>query len=245
MIPQTGTLFLNDLHRRAYVDGRVQLVETTLIAALAGGLSQVRMDEFGIISLSSASGGMLAAGVAAIVWLGLGLLLQRLVRERSRAYIGNLLTETGLLYLVLEHDPHEALRPLSRRDTWTRLKLNPTAALNFRGRMLAFLRTYPACASALGFYPYPQVLRWAGRLLDYLMILLAGIFLWQVFANVLDALAYGLVLSPGVKVIAWAVLVLILVRSSVGVARRAGLWLSLTDVLQGDVDRGQALLVRG
>lgn len=245
MIPQTGTLFLNGLYRRAFIDERVQLVETTVIAALAGGLSRVRIDEFGVIILSSISSGLFAAALAALIWLGLGLLLQRLVRERSRAYIANLLTDTGLLYLVLEHDPHEALRPLSRRETWTRLKLSPTAGLNFRGRMLAFLRTYPACANALGFHPYPLTLRWAGRVLDYLMILVAGVFAWLIFANVLDALAYGLVLAPAVQLAAWAVLALILIRSTLGVARRTGLWLSLTDVLQGEVDRGQAVLTRG
>jgi hypothetical protein len=244
VIPQSGTLFLNDLYRRAYADGRVQLVETTLIAALAGGLSRVRVDDFGVLMLASIGSGMTAAALAALVWLGLAIMLQRLVREKSRAYIANLLTDTGLLYLVLEHDPHEALRPLSRRETWTRLKLNPSAGLNFRGRMLAFLRTYPACANALGFHPYPLALRWAGRLLDYLMLLLAGVFAWLVFANVLDALAYGLALSPAVRLASWAVLALILIRSTLGVARRTGLWLSLTDVLQGDVDRGRAVLAR-
>jgi len=245
VIPQTGTVFLNDLYRRARFDGRMQLGETTVIAALAGGLSRVRLDEYGVLSLASLSSGLFAAAVAVLIWLALGGLLQHWGREKCRAYVANLLTETGLLYLVLEHDPHEALRPLSRRENWMRLKLNPAAGIDFRGRMLAFLRTYPACAQALGFHPFPLVLRWIGRTLDYLMIAMVGVFAWLVYANVLNALAYGLVISPGVQLAAWAVLALLLARSTVGMARRCGLWLSLTDILQGDVDRGKAMLARG
>jgi len=245
VIPQTGTVFLNDLFRRARFDGRMQLVETTVIAALAGLLSRVRLDDFGVLSLASVNSGLFAAAAAALVWLVLGGLLQRWVREKCRAYAAGLLTDTGLLYLVLEHDPHEALRPLTQRESWTRLKLNPAAGLNFRGRMLVFLRTYPACVHALGFHPYPALLRWLSRGVDYVMILLVGVFAWLVYANVLDALAYGLAISPAVQVAAWAVLALLLIRSTLGMARRCGLWLSLTDVLQGDIDRGRAMLVRG
>jgi hypothetical protein len=245
VIPQTGTVFLNDLHRRAYLDGRVQLVETAVIAALAGGLSRVRLDEFGVLSLASVRSGLFAAAAAALVWLLLGALLQRWIRDMCRGYVARLLTEAGLMYLVLEHDPHEALRPLARRENWARLKLNPAAGLDFRGRILAFLRTYPACAQALGFHPYPLALRWISRALDYLMIVVAGVFAWLVYANVLNALAYGLVISRGVQLAAWAVLALLLARSTVGMARRTGLWLALTDVLQGEVDRGRARLVRG
>ena len=245
MIPQTGTVFLNDLYRRAFADGRMHLVETTVIAAIAGGLSRVRLDEWGVLKLGSVNEGLLAALITAALWLAAGLFLQRVARERYRAYIANLLTSAGLMYLVLEHDPHEALRPLTRQETWVRLKLNPAVGLNFRGRMLTFLRTYPTCVHALGFHPYPAILRWAGRALDYLLLALAGVFAWLVYANILNALAYGLVLSPAVRVIAWAMLLLILVRATLNTARRVGLWLAVTDVLQGDIDRGRAVLARG
>jgi hypothetical protein len=71
------------------------------------------------------------------------------------------------------------------------------------------------------------------------------VFCWLVYTNVLDAIAYGLILSPAVRVAAWAMLLLILVRASLNVARRIGLWLAVTDVLQGDIDRGYAVLARG
>lgn len=245
MIPQTGTVFLNDLYRRAFSDGRMHLVETTVIAAIAGGLGRVRVDEWGVVKLGSVSEGLLTALLTAALWLAVGLLLQRLAREFCRAYIANLLISSGLLYLLLEHDPHEALKPLTRRETWTRLKLSPNVGLNFRGRMLAFLRTYPTCVNALGFHPYPAAFRWISRGLDYLLLALAGVFAWQVYANILNAMAYGLVLSPAVRIIAWIVLLLVLVRATLNVARRSGLWLALTDVLQGDVDRGRAVLARG
>jgi len=61
VIPLTGTVFLNDLYRRAYADGRMHLVETTVIAALAGGLSRVRLDEWGVLKLGSVNEGLLAA----------------------------------------------------------------------------------------------------------------------------------------------------------------------------------------
>ena len=245
MIPQTGTVFLNDLHRRALANERLHLVETTAIAALAGGLSRVKIDEWGVISFGTVQGGLTAALAAAAVWLVLALVLQRLAREGYRTYIGSLLTDTGLLYLALEHDPHETLKPLTRRETLARLHLNPAAGLSFRGRMLALLRTYAACAGALGFHAYPALWRWLSRSVDYALIVAAGLLAWLTYGNMLGALARELAISPLVKVAAFSVLLLILVRATGGVARRSGLHLALTDVLQGDVERGQAILTRG
>lgn len=240
---QTGTLFLIDLRRRARADNRLHIVETAAVAALAGGLSNISITEWGQISFGDTQAGLLTALIAAAVWVAIGGLLYKLLEDSFRRYILSLLLETGLLYLVLEHDPHTALAPLRRREILTKLKLNPQAELSFRGRMLVFLRTYAGCAGVLGFHAYPSHLRWLSRVGDYLLFLLGALFIWLVYTNILNALHLQTGISAGLKLTTWALLLLILTRATLGVARKTGLWLALVEALLGDShDTGRAIL---
>ncbi len=244
MILLSGSAFLQDLHRRALGDGRLHLVETAAIAAIAGGFSGLKIDEWGSLTIGSWRGGLLSAAIAAALWLALGALLYRVSQAAYRSYIATLLVDTGLLYLVLEHDSHEALRPLKRRELWTQLKLSAGSELSFRGRVLCFLRTYSACAGALGFHPYPALWRNIGRWLDYALLLAVPAFSFVVYVAVMDALAYNTVDAPLLKPLGGFVLLLTLIRATRGMARRSGLWLALVDVLLGEVDLGRPLLAR-
>jgi hypothetical protein len=243
---QTGSLFLQDLHRRAHADGRLMLIETTAIAACAGALSGVRTttNDWGLITLEFTPAMLWGALLGAGLWLIAGALLYHYARREHRAYIATLLVETGLLYLVLEHDPHETLPLLRRREQWTMLKPGAQANLSFRQRMLAFLRTYPACATTTGFHPYAAFWRWTERILLLGAVCAAAacaLFLWE---GVTVTLAGGPVFPLKLKLSCWLVLILILVRTALAQARRGGLWLALTSVLIGEVDSGRPVLTR-
>ena len=242
---QSGTVFLAELRRRARADRRLHLVETCAVAALAGGLANIRIDDWGTLSFGGLKSGLLMAVLAAAIWGVAGSLLYQWLQTMYSRYITSLLLETGLLYLVLEHDPHDALAPLRYREILSRLKLNPQAGLSFRGRMLVFLRTYSACAGALGFHAFPAHLRLLGRICDYLLFLLVAIFAWQVYTNVLSVLATRAVISLSLKTTAAILLVVILGRATLGMARRTGLWHALVDALLGPDDGGgRAVMAR-
>jgi len=240
----SGSAFLQDLHRRALGDGRLHLIETAAVAALAGGFSGLKIDVWGMLTFGSWGSGLLSAAIATALWIVLGALLYRVSQAAYRRYIATLLVDTGLLYLVLEHDSHEALKPLKRRELWTQLKLSTGSELSFRGRVLCFLRTYAPCADALGFHPYPALWRNIGRWLDYALLLGGAAFGFVVYVAVINALAYYTVGTPLLKPLGGFVLLLPLCRATLGMARRSGLWLALVDVLIGEVDLGRPLLAR-
>jgi len=241
---QTGSQFLYDLNRRAFADGRLHLVETTAIAALAGGLSGIKLDEWGTLTVGSPAEGVTWAVVAAASWIMVGSILYYFARQGQRAYIGSVLVQTGLLYLVLEHDPHDALKPLRQRETWLRLRSKPGADLSFRQRMLAFLRVYPKCASILGFEAYPQLWRNFEWSLGAVLVGFIVFYLFLVGQGVLQALSHELEFPLHLKAACWLVLALLLLRAMLALARKTGLWLALVDVLIGEVDRRQATLAR-
>ena len=244
-VVQSGTVFLILLRRRIGADYRLHLLETALVAALAGALSMLRIERSGAIIITNPIHGLTTAVIAAVAWLVIGALLYRTFIRLIREYITALLVETGLLYLVLEHDPHDALAPLRRREHLARLNLNAQSALSFRGRMLLFLRTYTGCAGALGFHAYPEFIRRLGRILDYGLLLCAGLFAILVWRSVQDALAYQAIALVPLKLSAWVVLLLVLSRSVLSLARKFGLWQALTDLLIDEEAGGRALLAGG
>ncbi|MBN2081667.1 hypothetical protein JW859_05595 [bacterium] len=246
MTAQTGTLFLTDLDRRARGDARIHLVSTVFLAGLAGLIGNLRLDEWGFFSFGDSAGALWSALGTAALWLGLALAISHFAGTAYRDYIAGVMTDTGLLYLVLEHDPHEVLKPLTQRETWATLRLKPGQdGLSFRGRMLLMLKTYPACVASLGFHPYPQLLRWTARIMDYVLIALTATFACVIYRSVSDALAAIPPALPLLKVLAWSLLALILVRATLGITRRTALWLALVDVFVGDIDRGKAILAGG
>lgn len=246
MSAQTGTLFLTGLHRQALGDARMHLISTVLVAGCAGLISRLRLDEWGVFSFGDVAGTLLSALGAAAVWLGLAVLISHFAGGAYRTYIAGVLTDTGLLYLVLEHDQHEALRPLTQRQTLTSFRLKPgQAGLSFSQRMLLFVKTYPACASSLGFHAYPQLWRWMARVMDYLLIALFATFAIVIYRSVEQALISIPPHLPLIKSLAWSLLALILMRATLGITRRVSLWLALVDVFIGEIDRGRAVLTGG
>jgi len=242
---QSGTVFLTSLRRRIKADYRLHLLETAAISMLAGALTSVHLEYGRIIRIGNPQHALVAGLVAAGLWLVIGTLPYTFLLSRIRAYVTSLLVDTGLLYLVLEHDPHDALKPMRRRETIAKLKLNPQSELSFRGRILIFLRTYSSCAGSLGFHAYPGFVRRIGMVVNYALILVAGLFAVQVYLGVQNALSFHAVQLLPLKVSAWMLLILILSRATIGIARRFGLWLALTDLLIEDQADGRAVLAGG
>ncbi|MCH7471524.1 hypothetical protein IIA79_01030 [bacterium] len=149
MPAQTGMLFLVDLHRRALADGRLHLASTAVVAALAGALSVVRLDEWSAPIIDSLGNAAAMAALFCGLWLGAGHFLLHHAREKCRGYITQVMLDTGLLYLVLEHEPGEALPSLMQQERLARITLRQGAGQTFQQRMLNFLRSYAACAAGL------------------------------------------------------------------------------------------------
>lgn len=242
---RSGATFLTDLHRRALADARLQLVESSFIAALAGawlGLS-VRETDWGAELYVSRATLWLALGAAA-VWCAAALALMRWAREAQRQYIAQLLTESGLLYLALEHEPAELLAALKRRETLGRLKPAGALALSFSARMLALLQTYPACAAALGYQAWPRLQRYLERGAGLASLATVLWLLYLLAAPVMLALAGDFNYPPALRPLGALAVLLILLSFTLAHARKTGLWLALVDVLHGPVSRERALLTR-
>jgi len=241
---ETGSLFLAGLRRRARADTRLHLIETTAIALVAGALSSMRIDEFRQLTFGTPSQIAFAALIAAAAWLILGSLLYHVAQGGHRAYIAEVLSSTGLLYLALEHEPGAMLPALTRQEKFAQLTLRQGAGHTFRQRMLNFLRCYPACSSAAGFHPYPALWRLVNRALTVAAVLLGAGYLYYIVYHLAPMFPLDPSYPPKLRLAAGVLLVLILARATIGQARRTGLFLALCDVLLGDEQTGYAVLSR-
>jgi len=242
---RTGTTFLLDLHRRALADARLHLIESAFVAFLAGawlGLRAVETDWGVDLSFSRATP-YYALGAAAL-WLAGGATLMYFARNAHRDYVASLLAESGLLYLALEHEPAELLGPLRRREMLSQLRGRTPLALSFSARMLALLTSYPACASKLGFHPWPRLWRLSERGLVLLTVAVLGALWLKLMPAVQLALIGQYEYPPALRPLGAAALALILACFTLAHARKLGLWLALVEVLHGPVTRERALLTR-
>lgn len=244
---RTGTTFLLDLHRRAFADARLQLIESALVAFLAGAWLGLRAEElaWGVELSFSRATPYIALGCAAL-WLAGGGALMYYARSAHRAYVAELLCDSGLLYLALEHEPADQLRSLRRRETLSQFRATPRGALalSFAARMLALLASYPACASALGFHPWPKLWRYSERGLVLLTVAMLGALWLKLMPAIQLALIGQFIYPPALRPLGAASLGLILACFTLAHARKLGLWLALVDVLHGPVTRERAQLTR-
>ncbi len=255
----SGTLFLLDLHRRALGDGRLHILEAGATAAILGAISTVRFDASGYVQFGTFAAVLWTAAGAGLLWGAVSAAVLRLARAELRFYIQLTLLESGLLYLALEHEPAEALRSLRQQAHWSRLAANPAGNVSFAQRMQAVLRTYPACASALGYQPYPAWARYTAAALTTLASGLALGAIWMItFATQTgpqpDPLSFGatvtgstasgsLMRNLGLSLLTCAVAYLL--SATLGQARRTAVMLALVDILHGPVEPGRATLTRG
>lgn len=242
---RTGTTFLLDLHRRALADARLQLVESAFVAFLAGawlGLRAVETDWGVDLSFSRATP-YFALGAAALWLLGGGALMH-FARSAHRDYVASLLGESGLLYLALEHEPAETLAALRRRESLSQLRGRTPLALSFSARMLALLASYPACASRLGFHPWPRLWRYLERGLVLLTVVVLAALTLKLMPAVQLALIGQFEYPPALRPLGASVLLLLLACFTMAHARKLGLWLALVEVLHGPVTRDRAVLTR-
>lgn len=231
-----GTVWLQQLHRKAFQDGRILLVEGAVIAGVTGLLSGVRdVSTDDMFRLHLTTGTLIACGLAGLaLWFSLGLPLFAWAQRWCARHCAGVLADSGLLYLALEHEPGEALAALKRTECLKRLSSGAPGELSFRARIGVLLARYPAAANALNYAPYPPLLRklefLTNAALSGLLILFALLVRQEVFAARLDA-------DPRVVLLGryfTGVIALILVRAVLQLARATGLRLGLTGLLLGE-----------
>lgn len=255
----SGTLFLLGLHRRALADCRLHVLEAGATAAILGALSTVRFSEEGLALFGTASQVLWTAALAGLLWGAATAGVLHFAREEFRFYVKLTLLESGLLYLALEHEPAEVLRPLCRGTQPGRLAANPAGGVSFAKRMQALLRGYAACASAVGCQPYPAWSRYTASAMGALVAGLTVAAAWLVWSlrqvselpelyGVDPAVVYSP--EPGWILQGFGVVLLLcaavyLLSAALSQAKRTAVMLALVDVLHGPVAGGRALLTRG
>jgi hypothetical protein len=246
---RNGTATLLNLHRRALADGRLQLAEGACVAALAGvllGLEVVETEWSERIAFSHST--PLLVILCVVAWLAVGFVLSRLARAAQQQWCGWVLAESGLLYLALEHEVAEYLRPLRRREGLLRGRYGG-AGLSFRARLYALLLSYPACAAVLGWRAWDARWLWAERLCALTGLGCGAWLAWrlsQLMLMVLNSWAGGEELNyPALKPLGALTLLAMLASFTLAHARRTGLWLAAVELLHGEVQHGAATLTRG
>ena len=240
----SGTLFLEDLRRRTLADERLFLLETTFIAGAAALIPQLRLGSFG-------SGGALNSYIAlvcvgaAVAWGILAIFALHHLGNYHRSYALSLLTDGGLLYLALEHEPAEAFRALRRRENSFRMATSPFSAKSFRHRMLVFMRTFAACAVGVGLQPYPAWSRIASTSIATAIFGLVAVFAWISAKSAQAALQELPMPDNMLRTIDQLLVWLMLALATLHHARLSAPKLALVDLLLGEEQAGKAVLTGG
>ena len=231
-----GTVWLEQLKRKARQDGRILLVEGAAIAGLAGlinGVREVSTDEVFRLSLPPAAL-ITGALIGLALWFSLGVPLFSWAQRTIARHCADALTESGLLYLALEHEPGEELALLRRAENLKRLGLGKGGALSFRERITALLAKYAAACRALGWPAYPLLIR---RLELFTNFALAGMLVLFALLVHQEVLAARFDANPRAVLLVryfTAIIALILTRAVFQLARATGLRLGLCSLLLGE-----------
>jgi hypothetical protein len=231
-----GTVWLQQLQRRARQDGRVLLAEGALIALLTGvlnALREVSTEEYFRLSFPPAAvitGGLI--GLA--LWFALGAPLYAWAQLACARYCVDVLTGSGLLYLALEHEPGEELALLKCAENLKRLGFGAPVAHSFRERIQTLLAKYPAATRALGYPAYPALVR---RVASLVNIALAGLLVFFALLVRRELLAARVDLDPRLALLVRyfsVAIALILLRAVFQLACATGLRLGLCALLLGE-----------
>lgn len=240
----SGTLFLVDLRRRTLADQRLFLAETTLIAGLATLLPQVELSPYGSQLNISPSVGWIAVGVA-VAWGVVAALTLHFLGRYHQGYASSLLTDGGLLYLALEHEPAEAFRALRQGENRLRLSANVHSVKSFRQRMLVFLGKFAACAAGAGFQPYPAGSRMATSAIVAAIVGFGVAFGWMVVKSVQAAWLELPMDNTMMHAIGQALVWLVLALATINHVRRSAPKFALVELLIGEEPIGKAVLTGG
>lgn len=219
-------------------------METTLIAGIATAVTQIRFDDVNLPYLPSPGLATLLSLAVAAVWALVALNALNYVRSFLAAYISSILVETGLLYLAIEHDPHDRMRSLGGMPALPNSPARGKADISFKKRMYALVTRYAACANSLGFQPYPAA--WRLALVSMVGAALGVAVLFGYIAvQSLDAARLGMAHPAfALKLLGNLLVWLILGIFIVDHPRRSAPKIALADVLVGDDETGQAVLSR-
>lgn len=217
-----GTVYLTNFHRRTREIERMFLFEATASAALVSGLAATRWKTGDVFAPESLGTSFVGALIGAVLWLLLGLPLLTYVRRTCADYIETVFTDGSMLYLILEHIPHDdLLQGNFKRIVGISVARTGTS---FKARIQRLEQRYPRYAGRLGWRAYPRQIRMLSIGLKVVYGLLSLLFIWQAIS------LWGQLQGGGLDVI-WP-------------AQVAGTAMILGALLVGAVMRGQRLAIR-
>lgn len=181
---------------------------------------------------------ILSIAVNALTFI-LAIVLLNWMCEVARRHAARVLTDGGLLYAAIEHEPAEALRSLRRRTIPGTRLANPGASLSFRRRLADLIATYNTCAVAIRQRPLPPLLSGIRQTaLGTLTVLSAAVLttgiMWlnEVLPDATGTLGVyflSLAIAPAIATL------------TVVMAERTGVAAALADVLGADATDAPAL----
>jgi len=231
--------WLAGLRRRAYSDSRLHLAETTASAIIIGTLLCLHGDSRGLLAFGPPLLVLAVAILAGATWLTVGTALQVKVRRAVRRHAARVLTDGGLLYLALEHQTAETLRPLPSWDMAAMRAANLKGGRSFRQRLQRLISSYSVSARSIAQPPLPPAVSRTAYFLMVTRLAVFGAFL----VLLLVAIAAGNSLSPLEEPMTfiWRLCVaawwsVYLAGATMHQAQRTGVMLALADVLGGTED---------
>jgi hypothetical protein len=180
----------------------------------------------------------MGALIGATLWLLLGLPLINYVRRTCTDYIESVFTDGGMLYLTLEHLPHDDLFKGSVQRI-VGLSGNQTGT-SFKARIQRLDQRYPRFARQLGWRPYPQEIRVIENILKAVYAILTLVFLWQLYGLYQQMVAGALDVIWPAQVAGTAMIIAALLVGALMRGQRLAIRYAIVGTLLGELPKGQA-----
>jgi len=231
------TEWLDELRRKAHTNCRRHPLQAAVLAAFLGRWLIFRPGPgYGLDYFDGSDWVIPVAMVWGVCWLCIASEVLFRTRRACQVYITDMLVESGLLYLVMEHDLPERSESSGVRARLLRLIVDPAHPQSLRMRLTRLIRRYPACARRLRVHPYPRAMRLTVRVLAPVTILggVAYCVLMFAYAALTGPTTLLSIVVWWMRSGGWCGLVGFLTLAALNLAGRTGLVLALVDVLRGE-----------